>query len=45
LSEGVSERNDVASKANVLSRIKQGESFPISSIGDINWFVNQAAIL
>lgn len=33
------------SKAEILSRIKQGEKFPINSIGDINWFVDQAAVL
>ena len=33
------------SKAEILSRIKLGENFPINSIGDINWFVDQAAVL
>lgn len=33
------------SKADILSRIKQGENLPINNIGDINWFVDQATIL
>jgi len=33
------------SKAEILSRIKQGEKLPINSIGDINWFIDQAAVL
>jgi len=33
------------SKASVLTRIKQGEKLPVNRIGDINWFVDQAAVL
>jgi len=32
------------SKAEMLVRIKQGESFPVNSIGDIDWFVDQLAV-
>lgn len=30
-------------KATVVSRIKKGESLPINSIGDIHWFIDEAA--
>jgi len=33
------------SKADILSCIKQGENLPINSIGDVYWFVDQAAVL
>jgi len=32
------------SKSSILSKIKQGEEFPVNRIGDIDWFVDQAAI-
>lgn len=32
------------SKASIIARIKKGENLPINSIGDINWFVDQAAL-
>ena len=31
------------SKASMIKRIKEGESFPINCIGDINWFIDQDA--
>lgn len=31
-------------KAPVISRIKTGETLPVNSLGDINWFVDEAAI-
>lgn len=31
-----------AEKAPIISRIKSGESLPITSLGDINWFVDKA---
>ena len=30
-------------KAAVISRIKKGESLPINNIGDIHWFIDEAA--
>ena len=30
-------------KANVISRIKRGEQLPINCLGDINWYVDEAA--
>lgn len=32
------------SKASIIERIKNGESFPINCIGDINWFIDQDAL-
>lgn len=31
-------------KAPIISRIKAGESLPINSLGDINWFIDEAAV-
>ena len=31
-------------KAAVISRIKSGEALPINSIGEINWYIDEAAI-
>ena len=31
-------------KADIISRIKNGEKLPVNSIGDINWFVDEAVI-
>lgn len=31
------------SKAPILSKIQQGEKLPVNCIGDINWFVDEAA--
>lgn len=33
-----------AAKAGVIERIKAGEPLPVNSIGDINWYVDAAAI-
>lgn len=33
-----------SSKAEMLVRIKSGEPFPVNSIGNINWFVDQLAV-
>jgi len=30
-------------KADILKRIKNGESLPINCLGDINWYVDDAA--
>jgi len=30
-------------KAGVIKRIKEGESLPVNRIGDINWFIDEAA--
>jgi len=32
-----------SAKADVISRIKKGETLPINRLGDINWFVDKAA--
>ncbi len=32
-----------AGKADIIKRIKAGEPLPINSIGDINWFIDEAA--
>ena len=32
------------SKAEMLVRIKQGEDFPVNSIGNIDWFIDQQAV-
>ena len=32
-----------AGKADIMARIRQGESFPVNSIGDIHWFLDTAA--
>jgi 6-phosphogluconolactonase len=31
-------------KADVISRIKRGEQLPINRLGDINWYVDEAAL-
>ncbi|MCK4587837.1 MAG: 6-phosphogluconolactonase [Gammaproteobacteria bacterium] len=31
-------------KADVITRIKKGELLPINSLGDINWYVDEAAV-
>jgi 6-phosphogluconolactonase len=31
-------------KADVITRIKKGELLPINSLGDINWYVDKAAV-
>lgn len=31
-------------KAEIIKRIKKGEIFPINLIGDINWFIDEAAV-
>lgn len=31
-------------KADMLAKIKNGEPFPVNSIGDIDWFVDQLAV-
>lgn len=31
-------------KANIIKRIKKGEALPINRLGDINWFVDKAAV-
>lgn len=33
-----------AAKADVIARIKQDEALPINCLGDINWFVDEAAM-
>ena len=33
-----------AAKAEIIARIRQGENLPINLIGDINWFVDEAAM-
>lgn len=32
-----------ASKAKIIARIKNGESFPINCLGDIHWYIDEAA--
>ena len=32
------------SKSEMLGRIKQGEAFPVNSIGDIDWFLDRQAV-
>lgn len=31
-------------KASIISAIKSGKAFPITSVGDVHWFVDQAAV-
>ncbi|MCW8831520.1 MAG: 6-phosphogluconolactonase [Gammaproteobacteria bacterium] len=31
-------------KANIIRRIKEGEALPINRLGDINWYVDKAAV-
>jgi 6-phosphogluconolactonase len=31
-------------KSDVIRRVKKGESLPINCLGDINWFVDKAAL-
>ena len=33
-----------AAKADVITRIKKGEGFPVNCLGDINWFIDEAAV-
>jgi len=33
-----------AAKSDVIRRVKKGESLPINCLGDINWFVDKAAL-
>jgi len=33
-----------AAKAEVIARIKQGEALPVNSLGDINWYVDEAVM-
>ena len=33
-----------ATMADILARIKKGESLPIKNLGDINWYVDEAAV-
>ncbi len=32
-----------AAKANIIARIKEGEKLPVNMLGDINWFIDEAA--
>ncbi|MFK5913850.1 MAG: 6-phosphogluconolactonase [Woeseiaceae bacterium] len=34
-----------ASKAAVIKQIKEGDTFPINCLGDINWFIDKEALL
>ena len=33
-----------SAKAEIIKRIKSGDSLPINSIGDIDWFIDEAAV-